>query len=104
MRLNLTPPETDFEEDPRYAVANREALWGLSYWVLFTLVVSLTAWLLGGGRSADELTFVLGFPRWFFWSCLVATTALAVLPALLVRRFFTEVPLGADAHPADEEA
>lgn len=91
--MTTRAPDDDFEHDPRYAVANREALWGVAYWLFFTLVISLVAWLLGGNRDAAELEFVLGFPTWFFWSCLVATVLLSLLPIWLVRRFFTDMPL-----------
>lgn len=87
------PDDTDFEHDPRYAVANREALWGVAYWLFFTVVISLVAWLLGGNREASDLEFILGFPAWFFWSCLVATILLSLLPIWLVRRYFTDMSL-----------
>lgn len=96
LRPPIRPIDTDFEEDPRYAVANREALWGVGYWILFTVVISGIAWWLGGNRDAEDLDFVLGFPAWFFWSCLVATVVLALLPILIVRRYFTQMPLSAD--------
>ncbi len=89
-------PDVEFEEDPRYAIANREAWWGVGYWALFTVVITTLAWWLGGNRAAEDLGFVLGFPTWFFWSCLVGAGLLSLLPIFLIRRFFTEVPLSAD--------
>lgn len=103
-RPPIEPIATDFEEDPRYRVANREALWGVSYWAAFTVVVSGIAWLLGGNRDADELDFVLGFPAWFFWSCLVATVVLSLVPIIIVRRYFRDLPLTADGEPDDGAA
>lgn len=105
MRTRLAPRriDADFEEDPRYAVADREALWGVGYWVFFTVVITGIAWVMGGGKKAAELDFILGFPAWFFWSCLVATTLLALLPPLLVCRYFTDLPLGATGAQDDEE-
>jgi uncharacterized membrane protein YhdT len=95
--------ETDFEHDPRYAVANREALVGAGYWLGFTVLISAIAWLIGAHKKASELTFVLGFPAWFFWSCLVATGLLSLVPAFLVKRYFTDMPLSADGAASDEE-
>lgn len=94
----------DFEEDPRYRVSVREAWIVVAYWVAFTVVLTAVAWGLGGGRSADEITFVLGFPTWFFWSAIVAAVALSIVPVFLVRGFFTEVSLAVDpgATPADD--
>lgn len=106
MTLPLRPKEldTDFEHDPRYAVANREALVGAAFWLTFTVLISAIAWVIGAHKKASELTFVLGFPAWFFWSCLVATILLSLVPAVLVRRYFTEMPLSADGAPSNEES
>ncbi|GAB3420156.1 YhdT family protein [Flindersiella endophytica] len=90
------PVDEPFEEDPRYAIAKRELLLALAYWAAFTIVVTTTAWLLGGGKEASELTFVLGFPAWFFWSVLVACVAFSVVPYFIVKYGFTDVPLSAD--------
>jgi uncharacterized membrane protein YhdT len=87
----------DFEEDPRYRVSVKEAWIVLVYWLVFTVVVTVVAWMLGGNRSVEEITFVLGFPAWFFWSGIVATLALSVVPIFLVRSLFTDVPLAEDA-------
>jgi uncharacterized membrane protein YhdT len=94
----------DFEEDPRYRVSVREARIVIAYWVVFTIVVTAIAWGLGGNRSADEITFVLGMPAWFFWSAVVASFVLSLVPMFLVRSMFKEVPLGPDPDapsPAD---
>ncbi|MUL41111.1 DUF997 family protein [Streptomonospora sp. PA3] len=93
--------ETDFEEDPRYRTATRELAIALAYWVAFTVAVTATAWLLGGGKEADELTFVLGFPAWFFWSVPVVAFAFSGIAFVLVHRYFTDIPLSADGS-ADE--
>jgi uncharacterized membrane protein YhdT len=86
----------DFEEDPRYRVSVREARIVIAYWVVFTVVVTAIAWGLGGNRSADEITFVLGMPAWFFWSGVVASFVLSLVPMFLVPSMFKEVPLGVD--------
>ncbi len=85
----------DFEEDPRYAIANREAWWAVGYWVVYTVAVTGSAYLLGYGTPGDELDFVFGFPTWFFWSVLVSSVVFSVIPALVVRRWFTEISLDA---------
>lgn len=95
--------DTDFEEDPRYAVTNREALFAFVYWIAFTLVISGIAWFLGGGKSAGELSFLFGFPQWFFWSCLVAALVLSLVPPIIVHLFYTEVPLDASYREETEQ-
>jgi uncharacterized membrane protein YhdT len=94
----------DFEEDPRYKVSVREAWIVVGYWLVFTVVVTAVAWLLGGNRTADEITFVLGFPAWFFWSGIVASVALSIVPLFLVRALFTDVSLEEETRvrPDDE--
>jgi uncharacterized membrane protein YhdT len=95
----------DFEEDPRYRVSVKEAWIVLVYWLVFTVVVTAVAWVLGGNRPAEEITFVLGFPAWFFWSGIVASVALSVVPVFLVRAMFTDVPLDEDPDvAADRQA
>lgn len=99
------PPVRDagFEEDPRYRTAKRELAIALAYWLAFTVAVTATAWLLGGGKTADELTFVLGFPAWFFWSVPVTCLVFSGIAYVLVRRFFTDVPLSADGDAGGPE-
>jgi uncharacterized membrane protein YhdT len=86
----------DFEEDPRYAQANREAWWAVGYWALFTVVVTGLAWWLGYEKAADELTFVMGFPTWFFWSVLMTSLVFSAIPVWIIRRNFKDVPLTRD--------
>lgn len=101
-RRSGLPPDIEFEEDPRYAVANREAWWGIGYWAMFTAVITAVSWLMGGNKPAEDLQFVLGFPAWFFWSCLVGAAAMCVLPIFVIKRFFTDLPLSADGSDDDE--
>lgn len=89
----------EFEEDPRYAIAWRELWIAVGYWLAFTIAVTGSAWLLGGGKDAGELTFVLGFPTWFFWSILVCSLVFSIVPYFLVKRWFTDVPLSPDGEP-----
>ena len=89
----------DFEEDPRYEQANREARWAIGYWAAYTVVVTGLAWWLGYEKPADELSFIVGFPAWFFWSVLVTSVVFAVIPSWIIRRHFKDVPLTRDGRP-----
>ncbi|GLU50513.1 YhdT family protein [Nocardiopsis ansamitocini] len=100
----VTSPEASFEEDPRYRVAGKELMIALGYWLAFTVTVTATAWILGGNKSADELTFILGFPTWFFWSVPVTCFAFSAIAYFLVHRYFTDVPLSADGGEPAEPA
>jgi uncharacterized membrane protein YhdT len=92
--------DVSFEEDPRYAASSREALVAVAYWLAFTVAVVGLAWGIGGGKDAHEMSFVLGFPAWFFWSCIVATFVFCAVPYVLVKRYFIDVPLSADPEEA----
>lgn len=79
-------------QDPRFKVANREALIGVGlasfnfiWWYAF-------AYGLGTGPVA-EYDFILGMPAWFFYSCLIGSVIMVVLVAVMVKLFFKEVPL-----------
>ena len=95
-RAQTESVDRDFEEDPRYAQANREAWWAIAYWAAYTVVVTGSAWILGYDKPADELGFILGFPTWFFWSVLMSSLLFAIIPVLIIRRSFVDMPL--DAH------
>lgn len=77
----------DFEVDPRYATSNREARIALIYWAVYAVVIIAVSWILGSGKKPHELTFVFGYPAWFFWGVLVAGAVLCVVPYFLVKLF-----------------
>lgn len=86
----------DFTEDPRYRISVRELVISLAYWIVTTGSTVGVAWWLGGGKSAEEMDFVLGFPAWFFWSAFGGTFFMCILAYVVVRGFFTDVSLEAD--------
>lgn len=92
--------DEDFPEDPRYKTSVREMAISLAYWVVTTTAIIGVAWALGGGKSAEEMDFVLGFPAWFFWSAFGGGVFMCVLAVFVVRRFFTDISLDA-ADPAE---
>lgn len=79
-------------KDKRYRVANREAIIGV-----VLVLINFGMWYgfaygMGGG-DPTEYTYVLGFPAWFFYSCIVTTITMLVLIAVLLKFVFKEVPL-----------
>ena len=90
----------DFEEDPRYRIAQRESLLCIGYFIAFCGLSITVAWLMGT-RDASEITFVAGFPDWFFWSVIALTAVFAtVVPYLMVKLGFTDIDL--EPRPRDE--
>ncbi|OLS37005.1 sodium:pantothenate symporter [Alkalihalophilus pseudofirmus] len=77
--------------DPRFKIANREALIGVGL-VLFNFI-----WWFGfayglGSRPVEEYSYVFGLPSWFFYSCVVGFLIMVVLVIVAVKGFFVEVP------------
>ncbi|MFD2638951.1 YhdT family protein [Piscibacillus salipiscarius] len=82
----------DMRKDLRFRIAHREALIG----VVLALINIL--WWYGfayglGSKSPEEYTYILGFPAWFFWSCIVGFLVMVVLVILTVKFLLTDVPL-----------
>ncbi len=83
----------DFVEDPRYRQCNREALLGLGLGLLN--LIWWFAWGYGlGARPPKEYTYILGFPAWFFMSCVAGAVLFSVLAVVMVLKFYKEMPLG----------
>ncbi len=82
-----------FVEDPRYRQCNREALMGLGLGLLN--LIWWFAWGYGLGlKSPEEYTYFLGFPLWFFMSCIVGAVLFTVLAVVMVKKFYRDMPLG----------
>ena len=95
--------EDDFTEDPRYAASRREMIISFVYFGIYTFVLIAVAWVIGGGKDADEIGFVLGFPDWFFWSAFVGGAIFSVIPYFLVRYWFQDMPLSASGEDSEVE-
>ena len=91
----------EFREDPRYGQANREALLGLLLFAANFLWWYLFAYGLGGG-PVSEYGYVLGFPAWFFWSCILGYVVFAVLTWMMVRFLFKDMPLDGEGGGSNE--
>ncbi|MBM7644193.1 putative membrane protein YhdT [Scopulibacillus daqui] len=81
-----------FKEDPRYKIANREALFG----VILALINFI--WWYGfayglGSKPVESFHYILGFPAWFFYSCILGFVVVTVLVIILVKFIFKDIPL-----------
>jgi uncharacterized membrane protein YhdT len=93
----------EFTEDPRYRVAAKEA------WMAITLFLLNFCWWFVfayglGDQPPFEYSYVFGFPAWFFWSVIVGSALFCALAYIMVRYFYTDMPLGPDPNgsAADE--
>ncbi|MCM3740550.1 YhdT family protein [Oceanobacillus luteolus] len=73
-------------------IANREALIGIGL-ALFNFI-----WWFGfayglGSKDPSEYTYILGFPAWFFYSCVLGFIVMVVILIIVIKKFFVDVPL-----------
>ncbi|MDM5314807.1 YhdT family protein [Fictibacillus sp. b24] len=88
--------------DWRYRVSNKEAIMGTVLAILNFIWWYAFAYGLGG-RPVKEYTYILGFPAWFFYSCIVGFVVFTVLVYIMVKFFFKEVPFDTeDSEPKEE--
>ena len=78
--------------DKRFIQANREAVIAIILSLAYFIWWYATAYGLGD-RDIAEYTYVLGFPSWFFYSCIVGFLLFSVLAALMVRFLFKNLSL-----------
>lgn len=80
-----------FREDPRYAQTRKETIV-----VLLLLVANIIWWFAFayglGSRPPQEYSYVMGFPAWFFWSCIASLFVFSLLVVLVIPAFFKDIP------------
>ncbi|ALC89348.1 sodium:pantothenate symporter [Bacillus sp. FJAT-18017] len=79
-------------EDKRFKIAHREAIIGVILVIINFIIWYGFAYGLGN-QDPTKYTYILGFPAWFFYSCIAGTIFMIVLIAVVMKFFFTEVPL-----------
>jgi len=77
-------------KDQRFKIAHREALIGIGLVLVNFAIWYGFAYGLGSG-DPSKYTYVLGFPAWFFYSCIAGTGFMIVLIWLVLKFFFKEV-------------
>lgn len=94
--------DPEFTEDPRYRIAAKEA-----WMAIFLFLLNFGWWFAFayglGAQPPQEYSYILGFPAWFFWSVIVGTIVFCVLAYIMVRFFYTDMPLGADPYESANE-
>ncbi|MFX3623413.1 MAG: YhdT family protein [Ectobacillus sp.] len=73
-------------------MAHREARIGIALAVVNFVWWYAFAYGLGS-KSPDQYTYILGFPAWFFYSCLVGFVVMVALVIFVVRVFFQDISL-----------
>ncbi len=62
------------------------------WWVGFAYGIGL--------KDVSEYKYILGFPSWFFYSCILGYVMISVLLAFVVKKYFKDI----DFDENDEEA
>src|SRR5699024_11560917 len=88
--LNSMKHENKDDSDPRYKVANREALFGVGL-VIFNFIWWYAFAYGLGSKDPSEYTYVFGLPAWFFYSCVLGFVVMAVLVTFFVKKWFVDV-------------
>ncbi len=55
----------------------------------------------GFGDDPAEYNYILGFPEWFFYSCIVGYIGISILLWICVSFFFTEIDLNEGEYEND---
>lgn len=77
-------------KDARYRVANKEAWMGVGLVIINFAIWFGFAYGMGSG-DPEQYKYILGFPEWFFYSCIAGTGFMVVLIFIVVKFFFKEV-------------
>lgn len=80
-----------FSNDSRFKVAKKEAWIGVGL-VLFNFVWWFAFAYGLGSKFPDEYTYIMGFPAWFFYSCIGSLIVMSILVIVVVKYFFKDVP------------
>lgn len=80
----------DGKMDPRFKIAHQEALIGVG------LAITHFIWWFGfayglGSRPVEEYSYILGFPDWFFYSCIVGFILICVTVIVLAKFVLKDV-------------
>ncbi|PKR77877.1 DUF997 domain-containing protein [Halalkalibacillus sediminis] len=79
------------DQQKSFKIAHKEALIGCA------LVIFNIAWWYGfaytlGSKAPEDYSYILGFPAWFFWSCIVGFVVMVILVVFVVKFLMKDVP------------
>ena len=89
----------NMRHDSRIKQANTEALLALAVYGLYFVWWYVFGYGVGN-EDPETYSYVLGFPAWFFYSCILGYPLVTVVLWVVVRLFFREIPLDADVPDA----
>ncbi len=88
----LQKNEFGFIEDPRYKVCEKEAWYGVVLGIVNLVIWAVAGYGLGSG-PVEDYSYIMGFPTWFFVSC-IANSILAIAATVyIVHKKMRDMPL-----------
>ncbi len=85
--------ELGFVEDPRYRECEKEAWYGILLGLVNLVIWAVAGYGLGSG-PVEDYSYIMGFPAWFFYSC-IANSLFAILATVyIVKKKMRDMPLG----------
>ena len=98
--INMRSKERPIER--RFKIAHREALIGCAL-AAFNII-----WWYGfayglGSKPPEEYTYILGFPAWFFLSCIAGFVVMVILVFLVVKFVLKDVSFEDDEGEVNPE-
>ena len=90
-------------EDPVLRSSRREAIVIFFIWLAAMIYTVTYCYLNGYGRTAESLTFVLGFPDWVFWGILTPWTVCLITSIAFGSIFMHDEDLGEELPEQDDE-
>lgn len=91
-------------EDRRYKQCTKEMFVSLVLFFIHILAVAGISMIVGFNKPAEEVTFVFGFPDWFFWGGIVGTVVFCIASYLMVKFIFQEMTIEAEEDVEEERA
>lgn len=88
--------ESIIVEDRRFKQCTKEMWLVLGLFVINLIVVGIPAIALGLNKPSSDITFILGFPAWFFWGGIVGSLIICILPLFMVKFFFKDMSIEAE--------
>ena len=77
-----------FMEDPRYKQCNKEAMYGI-----ILGIINMVWWYAFGyglgSKPVEEYTYILGFPAWFFYSCVLSVVIFVGATFFMVNKLYS---------------
>ena len=92
MEKQIVSKTEEFVEDPRYKQCNKEALLCLGLGIANMIWWFVFGYGLGSVDPANY-TYIMGFPTWFFMSCILGSIVFTLLVIVMVRKIFKDMPL-----------